>query len=412
VTHEAPPIARTAPLPRGVAFVTATISMFLLTAAAGAGTPLFVVYEAAWNFPAWMLTVAFAAYALGNIVALLVLGSLSDHIGRRRALFIALAIVLVSSVVFAAAPNIGWIIAARTIQGIGTGAATSVLTAYIIELAPDRLKNLGGALAGSAPMAGIALGALSTGLLVQLAGVTPAEIFVAFAIGTVLSIIVMTLSPETNPGKPGVRAALIPRITIPAAARATFAAAVPAQLGAWMLAGLYLGLAPSIIQGVFGVHDGALNGLAAFLLPALASAAGVVMSGRTAATTRLLGSVLVVVGTLVFLGSIATGWLPLLFIGSAIGGIGFGSSFTGTLRGLAPLVESNQRAGLFAGVLLSAYIGYGVPAIVAGQFIVPVGFTTVSAVYGAVIVVLVAIGGIGQVRASSRVRTPAASVSK
>jgi MFS family permease len=408
VTLETPVPSRTAPLSRGVAFVTAVVSAFMLTAAAGAGTPLFVVYEAAWSFPAWMVTVAFAAYAIGNIVAVLVLGSLSDYIGRRRALFIALAIVVVSSVVFAAAPNIGWIIAARAIQGIGTGAATSVLSAYIIELAPDRWKNLGGALAGSAPMAGIALGALGTGLVVQLLGATPVQIFVAFAIGTALSIVAVSLSPETNPGKPGARAALVPRITIPAAARAPFAAAVPAQLGAWMLAGLYLGLAPSIIQSVFGIHDGALNGLAAFLLPALASAAGVIMSGRAARTTSLLGSALIIAGTLVFLASIGTGWLPLLFAASAIGGVGFGSSFTGTLRGLAPLVTATQRAGLFAGVFLTAYIGYGVPAIIAGLFIAPFGLTSVSVVYGAVTLALAVAGVIGQVRARSTAAVPGA----
>src|SRR6266853_1580404 len=46
-------------------------------------TPLYVVYQKEWGFTATTLTVIFAVYVLGLIASLLVVGALSDHVGRR-----------------------------------------------------------------------------------------------------------------------------------------------------------------------------------------------------------------------------------------------------------------------------------------------------------------------------------------
>ena len=70
--------------------------------------------EHRWGFAPWVLTIAFAVYALGLLAALLVTGSLSDYVGRRPVMLGALALELVAMVMFAMAPNIGWVIAART----------------------------------------------------------------------------------------------------------------------------------------------------------------------------------------------------------------------------------------------------------------------------------------------------------
>jgi MFS family permease len=50
----------------------------------------------------------------------------------------ALAIDLVAMVMFLFAPSIGWLIAARVVQGVATGAASSSLSAAVVELAPER----------------------------------------------------------------------------------------------------------------------------------------------------------------------------------------------------------------------------------------------------------------------------------
>jgi MFS family permease len=70
--------------------MTAAFAAFFI--AAGAPTPLLPIYEANWNFPASMVTVAFGVYAIALLLTLLIVGSLSDHIGRRPLLIGALTL--------------------------------------------------------------------------------------------------------------------------------------------------------------------------------------------------------------------------------------------------------------------------------------------------------------------------------
>jgi len=74
---------RRAQLPAAAAFFGSALGFFGLYIAAGAPSPLFPVLEQDWHFPAWTLTVAFAAYAVALVVALVFVGGLSDLIGRR-----------------------------------------------------------------------------------------------------------------------------------------------------------------------------------------------------------------------------------------------------------------------------------------------------------------------------------------
>src|SRR3954451_9148794 len=133
-------LARPVTLPAGVAFTGAALAFASLYLAAGAPTPLLVLFEHQWGFAPWVLTVAFAAYAFGLLAALLVVGSLSDHVGRRPVLVGALAVELAAMLMFVFAPGIGWVIAARIVQGVATGAASSAFTAALVELAPPAHK--------------------------------------------------------------------------------------------------------------------------------------------------------------------------------------------------------------------------------------------------------------------------------
>src|ERR1700722_10057570 len=75
-----------------LAFAGVTVSFLGLFLAAGAPSPLFRLEQQQWGFPIFLLTIAFAIYALTLLFALLVVGSLSDYIGRRPVLITALAV--------------------------------------------------------------------------------------------------------------------------------------------------------------------------------------------------------------------------------------------------------------------------------------------------------------------------------
>ncbi|MFE2488395.1 MFS transporter [Streptomyces mirabilis] len=389
-------------LPPAAAFAGSAAVFATLYVAAGAPTPLLVVFEQQWHFPAWVLTVAFASYALGLLAALLVAGSLSDHIGRRPVLVGSLLVELGAMLMFVFAPDIGWVIAARTIQGIATGAATSAFSASVVEHAQERHKKLGTIITSIAPAGGLGLGALLTGAAVQFSTHATAIVFTALAAIMVVGTAVAAFSAETVSRRPETARTLIPRVSIPRAARGEFLASIPVHMAAWMLAGLFMGLVPTIIRDLLGLHSGLLNGATAFVEPAAAAVAGLFLGRLTARRTIFVGGAGVLLGTAVIEAGVATGSLSLLWVGGIIGGVGFGASFSGAIRTIAPLVQPHQRAGLFASIYLVAYLSFGVPAIVAGLLIAPVGLQGTVLGYGVAVLVAATVGLVAQYRVNAR----------
>jgi len=129
--------ARRPALPRAAAFWLVAGVLFLLFFAAAAPSPLYGVYQAQWRFSAITLTAIFAAYALLLLVTLLVFGSLSDYLGRRRVILAGLAMAAGACGLFLAADGVGLLFAARALHGAAVGTATSALGAALIDLQPQ-----------------------------------------------------------------------------------------------------------------------------------------------------------------------------------------------------------------------------------------------------------------------------------
>jgi len=86
---------------------------------------------------------------MGFLVGAFVAGVLGDRIGRRKVMMWALALYGVATVIAAAAPSWEVFFIARLIAGIGTGAESAIIPAFLSEFAPGRLRGrFVGALAG------------------------------------------------------------------------------------------------------------------------------------------------------------------------------------------------------------------------------------------------------------------------
>src|ERR1700750_2699725 len=105
-------------LSRPIAFLAIAAIFVTFSAASAAPSPLYVVYQHLWGFSATTLTVVFAVYVAGLIGALLVLGALSDHIGRRPVLAAAIGLEAVSLLLFLSAGDVRVLLLARLVQGI------------------------------------------------------------------------------------------------------------------------------------------------------------------------------------------------------------------------------------------------------------------------------------------------------
>ncbi|MDN4613566.1 MFS transporter [Leifsonia sp. F6_8S_P_1B] len=371
----------------GAAFAGTSAAFVAVALAVGAPSPLFVLYQEEWHFAPWLLTVAFAIYAVTLLVTLLVAGSLSDHIGRRPVLIGALLLQAASMLLFLGATDIGWIIVARSVQGIATGAAMSTFTAALVELAPAGRKKLGATIGSTAPVGGLAVGAFLAGIAVQFTARPTTVVFATLAVLFVLGAIVVAAAPETVERRPGAVRSLIPRLVIPREARREFAGAVPLFVATWMLAGLFIGLSPSIMHGVFHLDSGLLNGAIVAVPPAVGALAGLVLTRVEGRLLTVWSMAAIVLGVVVAAAGIAAGLLPLLFAGATVAGAGFGAGFSAMLRILAPLAPNDQRAELFAAIFLVSYLAYGVPALAAGELIAVVGLLPTSLGYAAAIAV-------------------------
>ena len=389
-------------LPPAAWFVAMSAAFAAFFIAAGAPTPLLPIYEANWHFPASMVTVAFGVYAIALLLTLLVIGSLSDHIGRRPLLIGALALELASMLVFLVSPSISWIIAARIIQGVATAAATSSFSAAILELAPDKRKHLAGVITGLAPAAGIGVGALFSGVIAQFSSSAAATVWIILAAVMLIALVFAIFTPETATRKPGAIASLRPRVSVPPAARSVFAVTLPSLIAAWLVSALFLGLMPTILHLKFGIDGPVVSGLAAFAEQGTGGAVAVALSKMKPQRLVFAGGIAIAAGIVLFIASITATSLPLLWIGAIVGGAGLGGAFTGTIRSLVPLVEAQERAGLFSAIYLVSYITFGVPVIVAGLFLSTIGVTAIALGFGAVTVAAAAAGVVTQLATARR----------
>ncbi|MFD4787081.1 MFS transporter [Streptomyces sp. NPDC058459] len=397
-------------LPAPAAFVAAVVSFFTMMAAAGAPSPLLVLYQQQWGFPAWQLTVAFSIYALTLLLTLLTVGALSDFVGRKPMMLSALVVQVVAMALFLASTDIGMIISARAVQGVATGIATSTFSAYISEIAPPRLKSTGALLVSIAPLGGLGIGAILTGVAVQLTSAPAPLVFtVALAVFST-ALVALIFAPETVSREPGAVAAMVPRLRVPAAARRSFMAVTPGLIGIWMAAGLMLGLSASIAHDEFHLRGGLINGLLVALQPLTATLATVVI-GPLLSSRKLvpLGYMCVLVGVTLEAGSLWLASFPLILIGAAIAGIGFGCAFSGALGTLTPIAAAHERAELFSAIYLVGYLAYGIPTILIGVLIGKVGLSAGTLTYSAAILIatlyaLIAFLVDGRRRVQTRIR--------
>jgi predicted MFS family arabinose efflux permease len=396
-------------LSRPIAFAATGAVMVLFAAAASAPTPLYVVYQKAWGFTDTTLTVIFAVYVLGLIGSLLVVGALSDHVGRRPVLAGAIALEAVALLLFLVAGDVTVLLIARVAQGIATGAAFTTLGATLVDLNPPHAPHRAGLVNGVAPISGLAIGALGCGALVQFAPAPTHLVFALLLAGMVFAGVVVARMPETSARRPGAIASLLPVLGIPARIRADVYALVPIIVASWALGGLYLSLGPSVAASLFGLSNHLIGGLVVTLLCGAGALAAFLL--RTWSTSRVLviGAVLLSAGTALTLAGVEVRSVTLAAAGTVVAGVGFGASALATFGTLARLAAPGERSELLAFALVIAYLAFSLPALGAGFASTSFGLHGTTVVYSLCVVALGVIALVAQGMRSARLNEQSAS---
>ncbi|MDQ3693483.1 MAG: MFS transporter [Chloroflexota bacterium] len=100
------------------------------------------------------------AYLLAYIIAIPIVGRVSDLVGRTTAFQASLAVFVIGSVWCALAPDLGWMIAGRAVQGAGGGALLPVTMALVGDLLPPARRIAALGVVGAVDTLGWVLGPL------------------------------------------------------------------------------------------------------------------------------------------------------------------------------------------------------------------------------------------------------------
>ncbi|TMV81203.1 MFS transporter [Thioclava sp. BHET1] len=363
-------------------FSALTASTFLASAAAP--TPLYRHYAMAFGLGPGALTLIFAVYALSLLVALLTVGALSDHIGRRPVILAATLLNVAAMVLFITAGSAVALGAARIVQGFGTGMATTALGAAILDT--DRRR--GPVINSVTAFIGLFFGALGSGLLVSWAPAPTQLIYLVLLVLSALQALTVIIMPETTERRQGALRSLLPDLRLPRAARRSFLHVSPVNIAGWALGGLNFSLMPTLVALASG-HRAELTGT--LVVATLMAGAALAVGGLrhvAAERTLILGTLSLALGMGLALAAVTLGSVVAIFAGVALAGIGFGASFSGAFRELLPRADAADRAGLLATFYVESYLAFSLPVILAGLAVPHLGLVTTATIYGSAIILL------------------------
>jgi MFS family permease len=347
-------------------------------------SPLYGIYSQLWDFSPVVLTLIYGTYAFGVLTTLILAGRLSDEVGRRPVLLVALGTLLATTVLYILADSVAWLFVARGLQGLATGLALAAASAALLDLHPRRDPAGVGLTNGVVSAGGIGLGMLVSATAVQL---LPAPRVVPYVILATLFAIAFAgalLMPEPVENRTQPR--LTPqKPSVPPVVRRPFLLAGLGVLSSWSIGGLFFSLGPSLSAEVFGTTNHIVTGLSVVVLAGSGAIAQVVFGRGEPWLSTAAGSVALATGLLIIVASAVETSGALLMIGAVIGGAGFGVAFLGSLRSLSVAIPHEHRAQVMSAFYVVAYSSLSLPAVLAGIVVTSLGLESTFEIFGSVV---------------------------
>jgi len=335
----------------GVAFLGATLA-----------TPFYLAYQQSFGFSEFTLTQIYAVYVLGNMVALLFLGRLSDSLGRKPVLMAALLLACLSTLLFIFAAGTAWLFMARLVSGLAVGLASSTGTAWLVDIDSGQQTGHATLRAAGANFVGSAMGPLAGGVLYQYAFAPMQLAWVCYLAALASALILLHRVPADRPMSTG-RLDLRPRIAVPGHVRPYFAAPALTAFCVFAFIGYYLALLPSIVHATLSPGGGVVSGAIVFLL--FMGGLGAMLATRHSSCDRSmsLGLVLLVPAVCTFYLAQHAASLWLLVLGTLFAAAASGMGFGGSLRVVGQISPPCHRAAIASAYYVACFAGASIPVL-------------------------------------------------
>jgi MFS family permease len=352
-------------------------------------TPLYVLYQHRFGFSEITLTLVYAVYVVGNLLALMVFGRLSDQIGRRPVGLGAIAIAGLAAMLFLAADGTAWIFGGRVLSGLAVGLASGTGTAWLAELFGPRQRPLATLTASCANLVGIAIGPLLAGLLAQYAPWPESLCYLAYLAILGGAAVLVALAQETVQDRAHRLGDISfrPRLGLPGKTRAQFVAPAITAFGTFALVGFYAALIPSILAGRLAIANRAVSGAVVCELFVVATLA-MLATRRVPSRAAMTGGLVLLLAALLLL--VLAQWfasLPLLLVATAGAGISAALGYRGSLEIINEIAPAERRAEVVSAYYICSFIGNSLPVIGVGVVTVLAGAMAASIAFAATIAV-------------------------
>lgn len=346
------------------------LTFLLVMAYSTVPTPLYPLYQQRDGFPTFVITAIFAAYAVGVIASLYLAGHVSDWLGRRRILVIAVLVSALSAVLFLMFQEVPGLIVARLVNGASIGMLTATATAHLGELRatakPSENAVVAASVSGAANLGGLSLGPLIGGLFAEFLPDPLMLPHLVFLVILIVAAVVLMLVPETVSVPEQAPRYRPQRLSVPSGAKRPFVAAAVAAFSGFAVFGLFTSLAPTLLVVTFQASDHLLAGATSFSVFAAAALGqlllvrvGVRLQLGIAAVACALGLVLVATGAVL-------PQIVVFVLGGIIAGFGVGLLFKGSIATAVSLADPARKGETLALIFLVAYSGLALPVLLVG----------------------------------------------
>ncbi|MFT6097623.1 MAG: MFS family permease [Arenicella sp.] len=356
------------------AIITIIASLLAITLGVNMEVPLYGLYANTAGADTGMLTIVFSAYVVGLLPTLIFFGGVSDVFGCKRVLIFALILSVISNILIIVQPNMHMLFVVRILQGISVALSLGTCTAYITEFADWSSKAA--IINGLTVSIGLGSGALITSIALYVGhSIVPTSYYIVLFIALISTLFALFL-PETVVKKNiNTGFARLPYFT------AEMMLPCMGVFAAWSVNGIFISMVPLIVAD-YGYNNWA--GLIVFLSISTGALVQPMSWRHTPQWSLRVGYILSFLSIVLLLIGVSIKSLPLVMIATTMAGAsGFGFIYLG---GLFTVVESagEHKARAVSGYSLFAYLGLGLPSVIAGYASESIGFSSSILIFGSV----------------------------
>jgi hypothetical protein len=329
-------------------------------------TPLYVIYQQSFGFSQITLTLIYAAYAIGNIIALLLFGHVSDRVGRRPAALSAIVTLIIAAFVFLFANGVAALYVGRILSGLGIGIASGTGNAWLAELAGKDDKTRAAIVGTTSNFLGLGAASLLSGLLAEYG---PWPLYLSFVVylcilGAAAAMIWFT--QETMPDGDASRLEIRPKLSLPRKIRAHFVAPAITGFGLMALVGFYAALMPSILSQDLNIKNHAAAGALLFELATVVAVVIVITRALASRSSMIWSLALMIPAAAAVAAAQIYGSLWVLLMTTALVAVSAGLGYRGSLQVVNQIAPADERAAVVSSYFICCFTGNALPVIGVG----------------------------------------------